>query len=138
MIIIVDTSVWIDFFADRDSPETNSLKGYLQDDVTEVAITDLILCEILQGIKSPSQEKEIREKLLVLPVFSTGGVELAIAAAANYRKLRKKGITVRSTIDCLLATYAIENKYCFLHNDRDFGPFEKHLGLKVVKLKKNE
>lgn len=136
MIIIVDTSVWIDFFAGLDSPETNLLKEYLQDDVTEVALTDLILCEILQGIKKPSHVKEMKLKLLALPVFSMGGTNLAINAAANYRKLRKKGITVRSTIDCLLATYAIENKYYFLHKDRDFDNFEKHLDLKVIKPKK--
>ncbi len=133
MTIIVDTSVWIDFFASRNTAETTLLEGYLKDDFTDVALADLILCEILQGIKNSSQEAEIRHNLLLLPIFSTGGTRLAIAASSNYRKLRAKGFTVRSTIDCLLATFAMENNYHFLHNDRDFVPFEEHLGLKVIK-----
>lgn len=132
MIIIVDTSVWIDFFTGRQNHQTTLLKQYLQDDFTEVALTDLILCEILQGIKTASQEREVRRKLLSLPVFYTGGTKLAIKAASNYRKLRASGFTVRGTIDCLLATYALVNNYHFLHNDKDFIPFEKCLGLRIA------
>lgn len=134
MIVIIDTSVWIDFFAGQDTTEAGLLKRYLLDNVTEVALTDLILCEILQGIKNATQEKQIRHKLLALPIFNTGGAELAIKATANYRSLRKKGVTVRGTIDCLLATYAIENDCFFLHRDKDYDAFEKYLGLKVCKL----
>jgi hypothetical protein len=133
MIILVDTSVWIDFFTGKDNPEVLLLGAFLQDEVTTIALTDLILCEILQGIKKPSQEARVRQKLLALPVFTTGGTELAIKAAANYRRLRNQGITVRSTIDCWLATFAIENDYYFMHKDKDFEPFEEYLGLKVVK-----
>lgn len=134
MMIIVDTSIWIDFFAGKDNPEVFLLREFLQDEITTIALTDLILCEILQGIKQPSQEARIRQRLLALPVFPTGGTELAIKAAANYRRLRNKGITIRSTIDCWLATYALENDYYFMHKDKDFEPFEKYLGLKVVRV----
>lgn len=134
MIILVDTSVWIDFFAGKDNSKTLLLRKFLQDEITTVALTDLILCEILQGIKSPSQEARTRQRLLALPVLPTGGAELAIKAAANYRRLRNQGITIRNTIDCWLATFAIENDYYFMHKDKDFEPFEKYLGLKVVKV----
>ncbi len=134
MIILVDTSVWIDFFAGKDNSETFLLREFLQDEITTIALADLILCEILQGIKSPSQEARTRQRLLALPVLPAAGAELAIKAAANYRRLRSQGITIRNTIDCWLATFAIENDYYFMHKDKDFEPFEKYLGLKVIRV----
>ncbi len=97
-----------------------------------LGITDLILCEVLQGVKDDRQFAAVRRELLKLEVFLTGGTELAIAAAQNYRRLRARGYTVRRTIDCLIATFCLLHHHSLLHNDRDFDPFETVLGLSVI------
>ncbi len=101
-------------------------------DNQEVSLTNLTLCEVLQGIRSDKLFLETQEELATFPLFSLDGEELAIASAQNYRTLRTRGITIRKTIDCLIATFCIAQGHTLLHNDRDFDPFEDHLGLQVL------
>ncbi len=129
-MIIVDTGVWIDFFRNRHTAEAEWLDANLTD--PDVGLTDLSLCEVLQGERTEDSVREVRGALLELTVLSTGGIELAMESAANCRLLRTRGITIRSTIDCLIATFCIREGHQLLHNDRDFDPFERHLGLKVM------
>ena len=127
---IVDSSVWIDFFNGIDTPQTDILDSALG--AEEIAVGDIILAEVLQGFRSDADFRVAKDALLRFPVFSIGGADLCIKSAKNYRELRRRGITVRKTIDCLIATYTIEQGYSLLHNDRDFTPFEEHLGLSVI------
>lgn len=127
---IVDTTVWIDYFAGIVNEHTTWLDGQLTRQ--RLGLTDLILCEILQGIRNDADFLQIRAELLKLHLFTTGGSDVAVAAAQNYRTLRKRGLTVRKTIDCLIATFCIEERHSLLHRDHDFDAFEKHLQLSVV------
>lgn len=129
-MIVVDTSVWIDYTRDIETPQTTWLEAELGRN--RLAITDLILCEILQGVRDDKEYREIRTTLFQLEIFPAGGTNLALAAVDNYRKLRKKGLTVRKTIDCLIATFCILNGHSLLHSDRGFDAFEKELGLLVI------
>jgi len=129
-VTLIETSVWIDQLDAKDTPQTQWLNRNLL--TQRIALTDLILTEVLQGIRSDAIFTTVRDKLLALTVFSTGGKDLAMASAQNYRTLRKKGLTVRSTPDCITATYCIHEGHSLLHNDRDFDGFEKHLGLRVI------
>ncbi|HXR16829.1 MAG TPA: PIN domain-containing protein, partial [Terriglobales bacterium] len=95
-------------------------------------LTDLILCEVLQGIRDSRTLAQVRDDLLQFEVFHSGGTELAIAAAQNFQILRARGHTIRKTIDCLIATFCLEAGHELLHRDRDFDVFEKELGLRVV------
>ncbi len=97
-----------------------------------LGLTDLILCEVLQGVRGDAAFVQVRDELLGFQVFETGGKDLAIAAALNYRALREKGYTVRRTIDCLIATFCLQAGHELLHRDRDFDGFEKGMGLRVV------
>jgi predicted nucleic acid-binding protein len=126
-----DSSVWIDWTKRVVSSTTTLLRERLSSD--EHVITDVVLYEILQGFRPGRALESLTEQLLLLPVVSVGGIAIALAAANNYRYLRGRGITVRSSIDCLIATYCIETGTALLHNDRDFDPFEEHLGLKVAR-----
>ncbi len=129
-MVIVDTTVWIDYLGGSDNPETE----WLEREMTRqrLGLTDLILCEVLQGIRHEEEFGKVRTELLKFQVHATGGGEMAIAAAENYRLLRRKGFTVRKTIDGWIATYCILSGNQLLHRDRDFYPFEKVLGLRVV------
>ncbi len=129
-MVIVDTTVWIDYFRGAQTPQTVWLDRELGRQ--RLGITDLILCEVLQGIRDDRQFSAVRRELLKLEVFTTGGVELALAAAQSYRRLRTRGYTVRRTIDCLIATFCLLHDHMLLHNDRDFEPFERELGLRVM------
>ncbi|MDQ6434322.1 PIN domain nuclease [Mesorhizobium sp. LHD-90] len=128
-MILVDTSVWIAFFRQADSPYTLALDSLLA--AKEVLAGDLIAAEVLQGIKGAREEKLIASALLQLPTRDLCGIEIAGKAATNYRRLRGKGITVRGTIDMIIATWCIENDTELLHNDRDFTIMESELGLKI-------
>jgi predicted nucleic acid-binding protein len=127
---IVDTTVWIDYLGGRSNPETE----WLDRELTEqrFGLTDIILCEILQGIREDVTFRHVQRELFNFEIFPTGGVELAVASAKNYRTLRSRGTTVRKTIDCLIATFCLTEGYSLLHRDRDFGAFERHLGLRVI------
>ncbi|HWW88278.1 MAG TPA: PIN domain nuclease [Vicinamibacterales bacterium] len=129
-MVIVDTTVWIDYFQGVTNPETDWLHAEL--DRQRLGLTDVILCEVLQGVRDESAAEDVERQLLKLEVFETGGVDLAKEAARNYRTLRSRGHTVRKTIDCLIATFCIRQQHSLLHRDRDFEPFEKFLELSVV------
>lgn len=129
-MVIVDTTVWIDYLRGRSNPETDWLDRQL--DLQRLALTDIILCDVLQGVRDESSAKNVERQLLKLDVLNTGGVDLARETARNYRTLRSRGYTVRKTIDCLIATFCIREHHFLLHRDRDFDPFEKFLALSVI------
>src|ERR1700739_2764913 len=129
-MIVVDTTVWIDYLGGTINPHTEWLDRELGRQ--PFALTDLILCEILQGIRAESAFKEVRRHLSSFEVFDTGGEALAVASAQNYRFLRSQGHKVRKTNDGLIATFCITQGHTLLHRDRDFDAFEKHLGLQVI------
>lgn len=127
-MILVDSSVWIDYFRGTPTPEADKLDALLGAEV--VAIGDLILAEVLQGFVSDRDFNHVRKLLMSLEMIDLVGCELAIEAARNYRRLRTGGITIRKTIDTLIATYCIHNKLPLLYSDRDFDPYVQYLGLK--------
>lgn len=129
-MILVDSSVWIDYFNGKITRETELLDGYLASE--PIAIGDLILTEVLQGFDSERAFNEARTLLSSLLVVDLGGKEIAIQAAKNFRVLRRLGVTVRKTIDSVIATRCIESGYELLYSDRDFDAFVKHLGLRTV------
>jgi predicted nucleic acid-binding protein len=129
-LVIVDTTVWVDYIRGQQNAETDWM--HAEFGRRRISLTDLILCEILQGIQDDSELQRVRQEIFLFEVLETGGITLAMNAAQNYRTLRSHGHTVRKTIDCLIATFCILNGHSLLHRDRDFGPFEKLLGLSVV------
>jgi predicted nucleic acid-binding protein len=129
-VVIVDTTVLIDYLRGSENPETLWLDRELQRQ--RLGLTDLILCEVLQGIREQSAFARVRADLLKFQIFETGGRGLAIAAAQNYRDLRQRGYTVHKTSDCLIATFCLQARHELLHRDHDFNCFEKVLGLQVV------
>ena len=129
-MVIVDTTVWIDYLGGVTNPETDWLHVAL--DQERLALTDLILCEVLQGVRDERVAKDVGRQLVTLEVFDTGGIDVARDAARNYRTLRSRGYTVRKTIDCVIATFCIREGHTLLHRDRDFDPFETVLDLRVV------
>ena len=132
-MIVVDTSVWIDYFNGDSTPETEILDRALGEEA--VAIGDLILLEILQGFRSDAGYKTAKKHLSELQQLEILGTNMAIKAADNYRKLRKKGITIRKTADVIIASFCIENRLPLLFSDRDFIPFVKYLKLQSVSKK---
>ena len=136
-MVIVDSTVWIDYLADIRNTQTVWLDQQLAGNgpvqfTRRIALADLVLCEVLQGFREEAKFQLIRVRLTTLPVLNTGGVDLAVSSARNYRRLRSRGVTIRKTIDCLIATLCIENGHSLLHRDRDFDAFETHLGLQVI------
>ena len=129
-MVIVDTTVWIDYLRGSANPETNWLDVRLGRE--PLGITDVILCEVLQGVRDDTTAVAVERQLLQLEVFELGGAELARAAAKNYRALRRRGRTVRKTIDCLIATFCLRGGHALLHRDRDFDAFEELLHLAVI------
>jgi predicted nucleic acid-binding protein len=129
-VVIIDTTVWIDYLRGAENPETHWLDRELQRQ--RLGLTDLILCEVLQGIRDHNTFARVHAKLLKFQVFQTGGTDLAVAAAHHYGELRRRGYTVRKTIDCLIATFCLQAGHRLLHRDSDFDPFEEELGLQVV------
>jgi len=129
-LILVDSSVWIDYFQGTVTPQTERLDNLLGRE--PLAVGDLILTEVLQGFTNERDFNAARKMLTSLAVVDLGGERIAIQAARTFRALRKLGVTVRKTIDTVIATRCIESGYDLLHNDRDFDPFARHLGLRVV------
>ena len=129
-MILVDTSVWIDYFNGLESKETNMLDTALVDGV--VAIGDVILLEILQGFRSDKDYNRAKKTLATLDQYEMLGHSMVAKCANNYRALRKKGITIRKTADIIIATFCIDNKFPLLFSDRDFIPLVKHLKLVSV------
>ena len=129
-MILVDSSVWIDYFRGTATPQANRLDGLLGSEL--LAIGDLILTEVLQGFGTEREFNDARKVLLALEMVVLGGLDVAVEAAKNYRKLRSLGVTVRKTIDTVIATRCIVSGHMLLHSDRDFDAFEQHLGLRCV------
>ena len=129
-MILVDSSVWIDYFKGAATAQTDELDRLLGQE--PLAIGDLILTEVLQGFDTERDFNAARRMLTSLTVVELGGREIAVQAARNFRALRKLGVTVRKTINTAIATRCIESGYELLHDDRDFDAFARHLGLRVV------
>jgi predicted nucleic acid-binding protein len=129
-MLIIDSTVWIAYFNGLETPQTNYLDNML--DKTPILIGDLILAEVLQGFRDDSDFEKARRTLGKYIQVEMVSPALALQSARNYRLLRRKGITVRKTIDGFIATYCIENEHDLLHNDSDFDGYEKHLGLRVI------
>ena len=130
-MILVDSSVWIDFFNGQVTPQTEALNRLLG--VQPLLVGDIILAEVLQGFRSDADFEQARQALQRFQQVRLLSPSLAVQSARNYRTLRKQGITVRKTIDCIIATYCIENGHELLHSDSDFDPFETALDLAVVR-----
>lgn len=128
-MIVADTSAWIDYFRGVDAPHTNILD--LELGRNRIITGDLIIAEFLQGFRVEKDFVAARNIMNSLEYHDLAGREIALMAAQNYRKLRIKGITVRKTIDVIIATFCIKNRFMIIHNDRDFDPIEKYLGLLV-------
>jgi predicted nucleic acid-binding protein len=131
-VVIVDTTVWVDYLRGKQNPQVDWL--YREMDRQRLGLTDLILCEVLQGVREEATFASVLKELGQFEIFETGSVDLAVAAAQNFRKLRQRGLTVRKTIDCLIATFCLREKHVLLHRDRDYEAFEQELGLKAVEL----
>lgn len=132
-MLVVDSSVWIDFFSGREHPAVDQLQVLLEQGELRLVVPDLVLFEVLRGFRHPRDLRQATLLMQSLAVEATGGEALAMAAVDHYRSLRAQGCTVRSPIDVLLAAFCIENDYALLHKDRDFDALEVHRGLKVWK-----
>jgi predicted nucleic acid-binding protein len=129
-MIVVDSSVWIDYFNGKKTPQTDWLDSALGS--TPVIIGDLILTEVLQGFQSNKEFKVAKELLLGMPFMPMVGRVVALESAANYRSLRRRGVTPRKTIDIIIGTFCIHYRLPLLHDDRDFDPMVEFLGLTIV------
>jgi predicted nucleic acid-binding protein len=129
-LILVDSSVWIGYFSGNITPQTDKLDELLGRE--PLTLGDLILAEVLQGFDSEREFRRVRDMLDSLPLIELGGRHIAIQAARNFRALLRLGVTVRKTVDTIIATRCIEDGLELLHHDRDFDPFAEHLGLRVV------
>jgi predicted nucleic acid-binding protein len=130
-MVVVDTTVWIDYVHGVDMPHTNALDNELFHN--QVVTGDLLITEFLQGFRSDKDYEAAKKIMDSLIYYDMLGKDIALKAAANFRFLRKNGITIRKTIDVIIATFCIEHDFPLLHNDRDFEPMEKYLGLRVYK-----
>lgn len=128
MMVLVDTTVWIDFFSARPSPHVLSLENLIEQR-DDICVCGIILTEVLQGIQNEhvfKKTKDLFNNLIFLPM----PYQTFLRSVEIYRSLRKKGVTIRKSVDCMIASVAIENDIPLLHNDKDFIPIEKHCGLK--------
>lgn len=131
-MILVDSSVWIDYFNGNQTSQTDWLDSSLGN--IPIIIGDLILTEVLQGFQNDKDFKIAKDLLLGIPFMSMGGQELALESAMNYRFLRREGVTVRKTTDIIIGTFCIHNQLTLLQCDRDFDPMVKYLGLEIIDL----
>jgi predicted nucleic acid-binding protein len=129
-MVLVDTSVWVDYFNGLETPRTDRLDQLLGSG--RLLTGDLILAELLQGFVKDADYRTARRLLLELPCAELVGRDNALRAADYYRRLRKRGVTVRKTIDVLIGTYCIQHGHELLHADRDFDSMQRHLGLRVL------
>ncbi len=129
-MILPDSSIWIDYFNGSETPKTRLLNELLGNEV--ILTGDIILTEVLQGFRHERELQHAKEILLGLPFQEMLGSEIALQSALNYRFLRQRGITIRNTIDMMIATFCIVNQITLLQNDRDFAPMSEHLGLTVL------
>lgn len=126
-MIVVDSSVWIDFLRGRGVPHVRRLRAMLGTD--EIVVGDLMLCELLQGMDRERAARDVEALLRRFEIVAMAGEAIAVSAARNFRSLRRRGITIRRTIDLLIGTWCIENHAPLLHNDGDFRPMARYLGL---------
>ena len=131
-MIFVDSTVWIDYLRGRSMPQTDKLETLFG--TGQIIVGDLVITEVLQGTLGEKDFADTLEQFRTLPVVRLGGVLACVEAARNYRLLKERGYTIRKTIDSLIATRCIADNFELLHNERDFIPFEKHLGLRCVSL----
>jgi hypothetical protein len=129
-MILVDSSVWIDYFRGEATPQSEMLDALLGNE--PLVVGDLILAEVLQGFQSGRDFNQAKQLLMSFEIFEIVGKDVAIQAARNFRTLRGHGVTVRKTIDTLIATRCINSGLILLHSDKDFDPFVTHLGLRVA------
>lgn len=129
-MVLVDSSVWIDFLQGVTNPETQWLDLNL--DVQRIGLTTTIVTEVLQGVRDEGEAASLQAELSKFEIVELIDVALAVEAAACYRALRARGRTVRTTVDLILATYCIREDHRLLHRDRDFDVFEQHFGLHVI------
>ena len=129
-MILVDSSVWIDYFRSAETSQVALLDSLLGR--SQLAVGDLIAAEVLRGVRDEREFKWVKKTLDAFDHVDLAGYDLAVRAAENYRSLRAKGVTIRKTIDAIIATRCIENDLTLLHADRDFLPFVEHFGLKVA------
>ena len=127
-MILVDSSVWIDYFRGASTVQTERLDALLGSE--PLVVGDLVLTEVLQGFNSERDFNQARKLLTSLEVVEIGGLEIAIQAARHFRTLRLLGVTVRKAIDTLIATFCIEKDYALLYSDRDFEPFVERLSMR--------
>jgi predicted nucleic acid-binding protein len=129
-VILVDSSVWVDYFRSADTPQVVLLDSFFGR--TRIAVGDLIAAEVLQGVRDEKEFKWVKKVFDTFTRLDLCGYDLAVRASENYRLLRSRGVTIRKTIDTLIATRCIEDGLTLLHADRDFEPFVEHLGLRVA------
>ena len=129
-MLVVDSSVWIDFFNSADEPAADLLGHLLDHGEVRLVVPDLVLFEVLRGFRHERDHRQARQLMETLSIEPTVGADIALTAAQHYRSLRAQGITVRSPIDVLVASFCIERDYALLHRDRDFDAFEDHRGLR--------
>lgn len=131
MITLVDSSVWIDFFNGRPSPQALYFRNRLREQIFLTG--DLMLAEVLQGFRDDREFEAARSAMLRFEIVELGGEQAAVRSARHYRLLRSKGVTVCSAIDCLVATYCITHNCALLHSDRDYSHYERYLGLRIAR-----
>ncbi len=129
-MVVVDSSVWIDYFNDQPNPAREVLRRWLREGDTRIVVPDLVLFEVLRGFRGERERRQAEALMLSLSVEATGSVALCLQAAHHYRDLRRVGVTVRSSIDVLVAAFCIERNYLLLHRDRDYLAFEQLRGLR--------
>ena len=132
-MLVVDSSVWIDFFADAENSAVDALGSFLDEGDVRIVVPDLVLFEVLRGFRHERDLRQAQQLMHSFHIETAGGPDLALAAVSHYRALRALGFTVRSPIDVLLASFCMANDYTLLHRDRDFDALESLRGLKVWK-----
>jgi predicted nucleic acid-binding protein len=131
-MIVVDSTVWIDHLNENLTPQAVLLRRTVDEHLALLAVGDLILCEVLQGLATDREAQLVARALRRFTVLPMVNEALAVQAATNYRTLRSRGVTVRKTIDMLIGTFCIAHRHSLLHSDRDYDPMERYLGLIVV------
>lgn len=130
-MVVVDSGVWIDFFNDSPGAAPDTLERLLRDGEIRIVVPDLVLYEVLRGFRHERELRQARELMQMLDIETAGGTALALEAAQHHRSLRAAGVTVRNTVDVLIAAFCIENGYALLHRDRDFDAFARLRGLRT-------
>jgi predicted nucleic acid-binding protein len=125
-MITADSSVWIDYFAGRNTPASNELDAVLDDSSHDLVLLDVVMMEVLRGFRFDREWRVAKDAFSALPVQTAGGEKLAVKAAGLYRQLRSEGVTVRSSIDLMVGSWCIENDCTLIHGDRDFVPMAEH------------